>query len=394
MARPSLHLSPVANGRSRTGVVAAAAALTAGIGFGLAARAPGTHGGDQHLDLAGVALIMAGAAPLLWWRRAPTLVFVTTATAAAATAALDYPLGFPIGATAALYLLASSRADDEPWRPMTTALPIGMLAVYLAAATIGRRSLPGIELSHATLAWAVAWFAGERTRLRHQYLAELRDRADRAEFDAERDRQLAVAEERARIARDLHDSAGHAVNVIAVHAGAGRLRHDNDPDRAQHALAAIEQLARDTAADIDHIVGALREPTPTPSTPIGLAALDTLIAQHAAAGLEVTQDVAGMPGPASSATDQAAYRIIQEALTNAARHGTGRAHLTLTHHQTTIEIVVTNPVAAPPGDRGRSGHGIIGMRERARAAGGTLSTQHHGTTFRLSAELPHHPPRP
>ncbi|MFC7106656.1 sensor histidine kinase [Nonomuraea rubra] len=118
--------------------------------------------------------------------------------------------------------------------------------------------VPGIALSLTPITWAVAWFAGERTRLRREQIAELQERAMRAEREAEQERLLAAAEERTRIARDLHDSAGHAISVIAVRAGAARLRHHQDPDRSLRALEAIEELARQTAGEIDQIVGTLR----------------------------------------------------------------------------------------------------------------------------------------
>ena len=134
--------------------------------------------------------------------------------------ALGYAGGPPVGATIALYLLAASRDDAHPWTVRTTGIVVGLFAVHFGAYTIGHGSVPAVELAIGALVWAVAWFAGERTRLRRQQLAELRRRAVRAERDAENERRLAVAEERARIARDLHDSAAHAINVIAVQAGA------------------------------------------------------------------------------------------------------------------------------------------------------------------------------
>lgn len=149
-------------------------------------------------------------------------------------------------------------------------------------------AFPGTELLHTGLAWAVAWFAGERTRLRREHIAELEERALRAEREAERERRLAAAEERARIARDLHDSAGHAISVIAVRAGAARLRHDEDPERSRLALEAIEQVARQTVAEIDEIFGTLRDgrsPRGAVEAPPGLASLDALVERHTSAGL-------------------------------------------------------------------------------------------------------------
>jgi signal transduction histidine kinase len=219
----------------------------------------------------------------------------------------------------------------------------------------------------------------------------------RAEREAERERLLAAAEERARIARDLHDSAGHAISVIAVRAGAARLRHHQDPDRSLAALEAIEELARQTAEEIDQLVGTLRESgsaNGAVEAPPGLASLDTLIAHQQAAGLKVTLDAAGVPRPLGAAADQAAYRILQEALTNAARHGAGSARIELAFGEVAVELAVTNPVPAGGGLRSGGGHGLIGMRERATLLGGSLDAERVNGLFRVRARVPYQGHRP
>jgi signal transduction histidine kinase len=165
----------------------------------------------------------------------------------------------PLGPAAALYLLAAGRGAAAPWTARAVCVVAG-LSVACLGATAAQVGFVSPHLWLAVLGWAAAWFAGERTRLRREQVAELERRATRAEHEAARERLLAVAEERARIARDLHDSADHALNVIAVRAGAARLRHGRDPDRSLGALTAIEQLARQTVAEIDQFVGSLREP--------------------------------------------------------------------------------------------------------------------------------------
>jgi signal transduction histidine kinase len=214
----------------------------------------------------------------------------------------------------------------------------------------------------------------------------------RAEREAERERLLAAAQERARIARDLHDSAGHAISVIAVRAGAARLRHHQDPDRSLAALEAIEELARQTAAEIDQLVGTLREGGPANEVveaPPSLASLDTLIARQQAAGLEVTLDTAGAPQALGAAADQAAYRILQEALTNAARHGTGSARIELAFGDAALELTVTNPAPTGGPPRSDGGHGLVGMGERATLLGGNLQAERANGTFRVHARIPY-----
>jgi signal transduction histidine kinase len=346
--------------------------------------------GLGELDATGIVLAAGSSVPILTWRRSPLRVLVVTASAGVLLAGLGYPIDLLLGPTAALFLLAASRDRQAPWTGHTTGIVIGLFAAYLAATALAQPGFPGVGLLHTGLAWAVAWFAGDRTRLRRALVADLHDRTLRAERDAERDRQLAIAEERARIARDLHDSAGHAISVIAVRAGAARLRQD--PDRSRRALAAIERLARQTAEEIDQIVGTLRDGGQADGAveaPAGLASLGTLVARHTSAGLQVTLEVSGDPRPLGAAADQAAYRVLQEALTNAARHGSGDARVRLVYGDTAVELTVTNPVPVHTPHRSGGGHGLIGMRERATLLDGSLSTERANGTFRLHARIPY-----
>jgi signal transduction histidine kinase len=374
---------------------------------GLAAAALGgtlallSHGGiragsdpadARSLDGLGVVLAACSTLPLLAWRRYPLGVFAVTAAASAVLVGLGYPLDLPLGAIVALYLLAANRPAGSSWTPRATAVVAGALVAYLGAAAVAQGGFPGSELLHSVLAGAAAWFAGERTRLRRAHITELKQRAQRTEREAERERLLAAAEERARIARDLHDSAGHAISVIAVRAGAARLRHHRDPDRSLAALQAIETLARQTANEIDQIVATLRQGGSANGgglSPPGLASLDTLIAHHQAAGLEVTVETFGTRQALGGAADRATYRILQEALTNAARHGTGSAHIQLAFGDAEVEVTVTNPVPTRGAPRSRDGHGLIGMRERATLLGGDLDAAGVNGAFRVHARFPY-----
>jgi signal transduction histidine kinase len=235
--------------------------------------------------------------------------------------------------------------------------------------------------------WFAAWVFGDRTRLRRERMSELEERARRAEREAERERQLAVAEERTRISRDLHDSAGHAINVILVHAGAARLLSEKDPERSREALQTIESVGRETLREIDQLVHALREDDgAVVEPPAGLAALESLVQRHRDAGLDVDLSVTGSH-PLAPAVNRAAYRIIQESLTNALRHGDGAAHVTAAYGDEALDLSVTNPA---PGDGATSaGHGLVGMYERASLVGGTLEAGSVDGTFRVRARLPY-----
>jgi signal transduction histidine kinase len=350
----------------------------------------GSQTGPGELDWTSGVLAACSSVPLIVWREAPTAVFVFSASATVVLGVLGYPIALPLGPTAALYLLAASRDERCPWTPRSTGMVVVLFLAYLAAAALGDARFPGSEMLHTGLAWAVAWFAGERTRLRREHVAELRERAQRSERDAERERRLAAAEERARIARDLHDAAGHAINVIALRAGTARLRRD--PGRSQAALEAIEELARRTVGEIDQIVGTLRvrgSANGSVEAPPGLASLDTLAARHAAAGLQVSVASEGPPRRLDSAVDQAAYRILQEALTNAARHGSGTAQVELAFGRAALELTVSNPVRAGSAARSNGGHGLTGMRERATLLGGGLDVERADGSFRVRVRLPY-----
>jgi signal transduction histidine kinase len=404
-----LHAGPATLGRTVTAVPDArlpsaarqwfldgAIALAAFSGtVALLAHGLGSSGNVRHhLDAVGVLFAACSSFPLIAWRRSPLGVFVLTTAASAASMARGYPGGPPVGPTIALYLLAASRDAQRPWTRRITEIVVAVFCLHILAFGLGHDQVPEIQIVFGALVWGLAWFAGERTRLRRQQLADLEQRALRAEREAIQDRRLVVAEERARIARDLHDSAAHAINVIAVQAGAARLWQEQNPARSRAALETIEAVAHRTVAEIDQIVHSLRDDGP-PSERVepspGLAALDSLIAQHSSAGLPVDLATAGAPRPLGGAVDRAAYRILQEALTNCARHGAGGARVELSFGARALELTVSNAVRpeasalVTPG----GGHGLVGMCERAALLGGELEAGRMNGAFRVHARLPY-----
>lgn len=349
-----------------------------------------TGPGTRSLDALGVVLAALGSLPLLARRRAPLAVFALTAAAAVALTGLDYPPGPPLGPTVALFFLGLDPAATRA-RPLLTALTVaGFFALHVTAAGLAHDELPLVPLLAGALVWGGAWVIGDRIRQRRARIAELEERAARAEREIERERRLASAEERTRIARDLHDSAGHAINVILVQAGAARLLQEQDPAKTRDALETIEDVARETVGEIDQLVRALREDGMETEVepPPGLAALAALAERHRASGLDVTVAVQGEPRPLVPGVDRAAYRILQEALTNAARHGAGGAEVDVAYAREALELTVANPVRGGAA-RTAQGHGIVGMRERAALLGGRLEAGADGGVFRVRAELPY-----
>jgi signal transduction histidine kinase len=361
----------------------------------LAARASDSTADTRGVDLLGIVLVALASLPLIARRRSPLAVFVVTAAASAVLNLVGYPPGPPLGPTVALYFLALTPERTRAPRWVVGAVVGGLLVLHAGAVAIAEEEPPTVPLLFGVLVWGGAWVIGDRVRLRRERIAELEERARRAERDAERERRLAAAEERIRIARDLHDSAGHAINVILVQAGAARLLGARDPERSQEALATIEEVARETLGEIDQLVRALRDDESrrdgadgSVEPPLGLAALETLADRHRSAGLEVRVRVSGERRPLSPALDQAAFRIVQEALTNAARYGAGSAEVDIDCSPEALRLAVTNPTR---GDApvGLAGHGIVGMRERAALLGGSLATGAHGDVFRVEARLPY-----
>jgi signal transduction histidine kinase len=340
---------------------------------------------DRAFDVLGGALAALAAVPLVARRLAPLPVFALVTAATATLYGFRYGLGPPVGFAIALYTVAERR-DEMRSRTWTVAL-VASIFVLLGPHLVRDWFAP--ELVLGAVVWAAAWFAGDRTRLRRERIAELEERARRAEREAERERRLAAAEERTRIARDLHDSAGHAINVILVQAGAARLLQEQDPERSREALETIEDVARDTLGEIDQLVRALRENgAEEVEPPPGLAALPTLAERYRSSGLAVTVRTDGSRRPLAPGIDQAAYRILQESLTNAARHGRGSAEVEIDFAPSALEITVVNPTS-PGALASESGHGIVGMRERAQLLGGNLEAGAGNGVFRIRARLPY-----
>ena len=363
--------------------------LTLGL---LAAQGLGTPDPDaQPLDWFGAVLAVPASIPLLWRRTAPGLVYAITAAASLALFGLRYSLDIPLGVAVAAYTLAVAYSGDEHGiRRPAAKVAVGAF-VPAFAAVYGLSGADVLTIWPEILTWAAIfaglWIAGDRTRLRGERIADLEEKARQSEREVEQGRRLAAAEERNRIARELHDSAGHAVNVILVQAGAARLLHERNPERSREAISTIEEVARNTIGEIDRIVRALRgREEPEPPAPVGSAAIYELVARHRASGLNVSTDIREEHRIGPHSVAWATYRILQESLTNAARHGCGSADLLVTSGSEAVEITVTNPIGSQQAAGG--GHGIDGMRERAMLLGGTFDTQQENGVFRLHAELP------
>ncbi|MFG3703983.1 sensor histidine kinase [Micromonospora sp. NPDC047670] len=196
--------------------------------------------------------------------------------------------------------------------------------------------------------------------------------------------------ERNRLARELHDSVGHALTVATLQAGAARELLDRDPEFARRALTAIEEAGRAAMDDLDHVLGLLREPGGGGVAPQRtLADLDRLVADTRAAGLPVDARCAGDLADLPAAVSREGYRIVQEGLTNAARYGRGPVTLRLDAHADALELELDNALSRPRrADPGRGGRGLDGMRERVLLLGGRLTVGADGDRWRIRVRLP------
>ena len=294
--------------------------------------------------------------------------------------------------------------------PRRISLTAGLVsaAVLFGAARSGVSGPITAAATLIVLVWtALAFAGGVAVRTQGAYVTALAERARRADENYEREARILVAEERVRIARELHDVVAHHIAVINVHAGLARRAVGRDAGTVDTSLGHVQDAARTVLDELGTVLSVLRatdfedsESGGTTQPAPGLEQLDELLETFAAAGLEVLTTATGPPRDMDRACDLAAFRIIQESLTNASKHGAdGQAMLTLTSAASGLTIGVSNLVHGGPagsliGVPAPGGHGLVGMRERAAACGGSLTARQddHGM-FCVLAVIPHRPAR-
>ncbi|MGW0370766.1 sensor histidine kinase [Streptomyces coeruleorubidus] len=354
------------------------------VGSQFAAR--GQEGERAALDpFARVLLLLAGAL-LLWRKRYPVAVVFGTAGAVMLYVGAGYPYG-PVLLTVALACFSAIVAGHRwaAWAAMGTlwaghALVAHWLYQWLPPSGDSAASW-GEEIVVAT--WVVAIAAvSELFRIRREQW--VRERAERAEAARRR-----ADAERLRIAQELHDVLAHSISVINVQAGVGLALLDSDPEQARTALTTIKAQSKEALGEVRQVLDTLRAPGDAPRAPApGLDRLPELVEQAASAGLTV--DVEGEPPRLAPGTDLAAFRIVQEALTNVVRHsGSRHARVRLAHDADVLRLRVDDDGPATGADTGGSGNGLAGMRERAAALGGTIEAGPRPEGgFRVLAVLP------
>ena len=345
---------------------------------------------------AGRVLPMLGGAvfclPVAYRRRWPLggmLLVVTALAVKTAVSTAPGPLSGAGGVLPSLLLLTYAVGAFAP--PRRSQWVFGLTLVVAAVndvVTPGKAStLPFGLLFVGVLPYVL----GRMMRARAERAAAQRSEAER--IDAERDirAKSAVSEERVRIARELHDVIAHSVSIMVIQAGGARIVMEASPERAEASLRSVERAGRDALAEMRRLLGLLDggrrgDLAPQP----GLAELRPLLSRAREAGLNTTLRVEGDPQPISAALDLCAYRVVQEALTNAVKYAApGRADISVRWLALTVELEISDDGRGHSHDGlAPSGHGLAGMRERVVLHGGSLCTGPQGDGFTVRALLP------
>jgi signal transduction histidine kinase len=372
-------------------VIVAAVPLIAGavIGVGVSLRA------DASARPFAVALGLLAAAVLVLRYRAPTATLVSSGGLVLGLFAVDHAAGSiaVIAPAAALYTLALTRGRLH----VVVAVAALAVAVVVADIFLGRHGAHSLTLqtaAHVALI-AIPVLAAEASRNHRSYVRLLLGRIDLAERTREEEGRRRAEQERLRIARDLHDVVAHTLTTINVQAGVAAHLLDRDPSHAKAALTTIETASHEALDELRTILGVLREPGDGDAPldpPPDLAAVDALIEQARRTGLDIDFEIEGVqPLGITDAVQLAAFRIVQESLTNARRHAPGSAaRVDLSYREDHLLLTIENDTGrAANGSGDLNGVGILGMRERAIAVGGTFDARREQESFRVVAQLPY-----
>ena len=339
----------------------------------------------SDVPIAAFFFFAAGSAPLYWRRPRPLVVLGLTLAASALSWGFG-PTYEYFGLPFALYSVGRYTTNDR-WSYASVSVAIAVAAI---SDLVDEGPLTDIGSSFFFL--FLVWYIGRRIRIRGDYMSLLQGRAAQLEREHAAEARRAVAEERTRIARELHDVVAHRVSVMTVQAGAAKTVAANDPAGALRAMEAVEQAGRQALGELRHLLGVLRpradvdELGPQP----GIADVPRLVDQFREAGVDVSLTMDGAQTDLPARVDLSTYRIVQEALTNVLKHAGPNAHtevrLSNDNQAVAIEVLDTGHGATTlPG----SGHGIVGMRERAQLLGGSLDAgPRPGGGFLVVAHLP------
>ncbi|MFD9101966.1 sensor histidine kinase [Streptomyces virginiae] len=336
---------------------------------------------------AAYAVTTLSVVPLVWRRRRPVLVLVAILLVGGVyKVAMDGPgQPLPYAGLMAFYTVALQC-------PGRVRAAVGAGSVVAVGASVGLGTGTARELSFTLFCAGAAYALGRLQYTRQAYTAAVEDRAAQLERANRIEAEQAVARERARIAREMHDILSHAVSIMIVQAEAGPVAVRRAPERAEAAFEAISETGREAMAQLRTMLGVLREadgPAPREPQP-GVAALPALLDRVRRDGPEIAYEETGEVRGLSPAVDTAVYRIVQEALTNVVKHARARrVGVRLHHGARELAVTVTDDGRGQADGGAGGGHGLIGIRERAAAHGGTAvcGPGPDGTGFSVRAVL-------
>lgn len=336
--------------------------------------------------------VMTGIALSFWWRRSrPLLTVLLSMTGFVSMAIwLTQP---PNMITVVLMLVIASYATGRhlAGRLSVVGLAVGAAVIVVLSIIFDPKDI----FFPVTFFWIMPWVAGRTIRNQTMLARELAEKAERARHARDEDERRAIALERSRIARELHDVLAHNLSVMVVQAAAGRRVLDRSPEQAADAAALIERTGREALAEIRHLFGPVRRGDGEDlSGPPSIARVDELARRARAAGLGVELRVLGDPVALPAGIDLTAYRIVQEALTNSLKHaGSARASVTVAYEPNEVVLSIEDDGEGARegfelGEAG-GGHGLVGMRERAALYGGRVQAgRRRGGGFAVHARLP------
>jgi signal transduction histidine kinase len=341
-------------------------------------------GAGRRATAIAVAVVHTGA--LAWRRGHPEAVVAVMAVTGLVFVALgNSAVALGPGVLVGIYTVAA-------YRPPARSVPVASAATAAMLVAVAGSGAKVDTMAADAIAFAVAWLVGERQRRALEEAVTERRRAAELANTREQLARQAVIEERLRIARELHDIVAHAMSVITVQAGTARMVMDGSPDVAAEALSAIEAQSRQALHEMRRLLSVLRDDRANGAallTPArSLADLDSLVDTAEASGLRVELTCQGEPVALPAGAELAAFRIVQEALTNVCRHArASTAWVVVRYHPSEVVVEVSDDGVGcvPAGD----GHGIVGMRERAALYGGDVEAgPRPGGGFRVQARIP------
>lgn len=337
-------------------------------------------------------MLVAGVV-LLARRRFPVVVLVMCVLIGVVSVLLGVPHtpGFALPVAIAMYTVARHRSRTVTVgfaAALVVLLPLEELII--AGNGLGTRELFSPATLQPAVLIAFAAALGSAIRSYFDALESARERARKAEESREAEARRRVAEDRLAIARDLHDSVAHRIAVINLQAGVAARSLRSDPEEAEGAIAIVGDAARNVLTELNDMLGLLRASAERDIVDgPDFGRIEGLLALFAKSGLKVHMHVDGEPYPLAARVGPIAYRVVQEGLTNAYKHGPDRtAELELTYSPEGLTVRITNPMTDPPESAGVDGHGLVGMRERLAEVGGTLALHPARGRFELVATLP------